>query len=118
MHEIVLALSCQIQNFIVWCVTAAFVLRATILLCQLLTILCMILVQTRFIIVRIYLCVCVCVYIYIFFFFPPLLFQIIRGSEILEVLHTNQDVKNYLFSLYNCQYADFFKNLGMHINFE
>ncbi|GFG39468.1 hypothetical protein Cfor_08417 [Coptotermes formosanus] len=38
--------------------------------------------------------------------------KIIRGSEILEVLHTNQDVKNYLFSLYNCQYADFFKNLA------
>jgi len=53
-------------------------------------------------------------YIYIFFSLS-LLFQIIRGSEILEVLHTNQDVKNYLFSLYNCQYADFFKNLGMHI---
>jgi len=67
----------------------------------------MILVHTCFVIVRIYL--------YIFF---SLLFQIIRGSEILEVLHTNQDVKNYLFSLYNCQYADFFKNLGMHINFE
>jgi 26S proteasome regulatory subunit N7 len=45
-------------------------------------------------------------------------FQIIKGSEILEVLHTNQDVKNYLFSLYNCQYADFFKNLGMDINFK
>ncbi|PNF18150.1 26S proteasome non-ATPase regulatory subunit 6 [Cryptotermes secundus] len=38
--------------------------------------------------------------------------KIIRGSEILEVLHTNQDVKNYLFSLYNCQYADFFNNLA------
>jgi 26S proteasome regulatory subunit N7 len=45
-------------------------------------------------------------------------FQIIRGSEILEVLHTNQDVKNFLFSLYNFQFADFFKNLGMDINFK
>nr|QBH74009.1 26S proteasome non-ATPase regulatory subunit [Orthoderella ornata] len=38
--------------------------------------------------------------------------KIIKGSEILEVLHTNQDVKDYLFSLYNCQYADFFKHLA------
>lgn len=38
--------------------------------------------------------------------------KIIKGSEILEVLHSNQDVKDYLFSLYNCHYADFFKNLG------
>ncbi|CAK9819917.1 26S proteasome non-ATPase regulatory subunit 6 [Anthophora plagiata] len=36
----------------------------------------------------------------------------IAGSEILEVLHSNPDVKDYLFSLYNCQYADFFKNLA------
>ncbi|KOX74011.1 26S proteasome non-ATPase regulatory subunit 6 [Melipona quadrifasciata] len=36
----------------------------------------------------------------------------IKGSEILEVLHSNPDVKDYLFSLYNCQYADFFKNLA------
>lgn len=109
MHEIVLACSCQPQNFIVWCITAVSVLCVTIHLCHLLNILCTILVHTCFIIVRIYL--------YIYFFFS-LLFQIIRGSEILEVLHTNQDVKNYLFSLYNCQYADFFKNLGVHINFE
>lgn len=39
-------------------------------------------------------------------------FQIIRGSEILEVLHSLPDVKDFLFSLYNCHYADFFKNLG------
>ena len=38
--------------------------------------------------------------------------KIIKGSEILEVLHSNSDVKDYLFSLYNCQYADFFKNLA------
>lgn len=35
-----------------------------------------------------------------------------RGSEILEVLHSLPDVKEYLFSLYNCQYADFFLNLA------
>lgn len=39
--------------------------------------------------------------------------KIIKGSEILEVLHSNTDVKDYLFSLYNCHYADFFKNLGI-----
>ncbi|RLU23768.1 hypothetical protein DMN91_003976 [Ooceraea biroi] len=38
--------------------------------------------------------------------------KIIKGSEILEVLHSNLDVKDYLFSLYNCHYADFFKNLA------
>ncbi|XP_012258466.1 26S proteasome non-ATPase regulatory subunit 6 [Athalia rosae] len=38
--------------------------------------------------------------------------KIIKGSEILEVLHTNPDTKDYLFSLYNCHYADFFKNLA------
>lgn len=42
--------------------------------------------------------------------------KIIKGSEILEVLHSNQDVKDYLFSLYNCHYADFFKNLGKLID--
>lgn len=39
--------------------------------------------------------------------------KIIKGSEILETLHSNPDCKEYLFSLYNCHYADFFKNLGM-----
>ncbi|XP_046984675.1 26S proteasome non-ATPase regulatory subunit 6 [Schistocerca americana] len=38
--------------------------------------------------------------------------KIVKGSEILEVLHSNTDVKDYLFSLYNCLYADFFKNLA------
>lgn len=38
--------------------------------------------------------------------------KIIKGSEILEVLHSNTDVKDYLFSLYNCHYADFFKTLA------
>ncbi|XP_058795294.1 26S proteasome non-ATPase regulatory subunit 6 [Phymastichus coffea] len=38
--------------------------------------------------------------------------KIIKGSEILEVLHSNPDIKEYLFSLYNCHYADFFKNLA------
>jgi len=38
--------------------------------------------------------------------------EVIKGSEILEVLHQTEDVKKYLFSLYNCQYADFFQELG------
>lgn len=38
--------------------------------------------------------------------------KIVRGSEILEVLHSLPDVKDYLFSLYNCQYAECFVNLA------
>jgi len=38
--------------------------------------------------------------------------KIVKGSEILEVLHSLPDVKDFLFSLYNCQYADFFVNLA------
>lgn len=37
--------------------------------------------------------------------------KVIKGAEIQEVLHSLPDVKNYLFSLYNCQYADFFRYL-------
>jgi len=37
---------------------------------------------------------------------------VIKGSEILEVLHQIPEVKKYLFSLYNCQYAEFFQCLG------
>jgi len=38
--------------------------------------------------------------------------EVIKGSEILEVLYQCKDVKKYLFSLYNCQYAEFFQELG------
>jgi len=38
--------------------------------------------------------------------------SVIKGSEILEVLHQCPQVKKYLFSLYNCQYAEFFQELG------
>ncbi|XP_045477302.1 26S proteasome non-ATPase regulatory subunit 6 [Harmonia axyridis] len=38
--------------------------------------------------------------------------KVIKGSEILEVLHSEPSVKEYLFSLYNCQYAEFFTNLA------
>ena len=35
--------------------------------------------------------------------------DVIKGSEILEVLYQCPDVKKYLFSLYNCQYSEFFQ---------
>jgi 26S proteasome regulatory subunit N7 len=38
--------------------------------------------------------------------------KVTRGAEILEVLHGLPNIKNYLFSLYECRYADFFKSLG------
>jgi len=38
--------------------------------------------------------------------------MVIKGSEILEVLHQIPQVNKYLFSLYNCQYAEFFQCLG------
>lgn len=37
--------------------------------------------------------------------------KVIKGSEIQEVLHSLPNVKQYLISLYKCQYADFFKEL-------
>ena len=38
--------------------------------------------------------------------------RVIRGSKIQEVLHRLPDTKNYLYSVYNCQYGDFFQQLG------
>jgi len=43
---------------------------------------------------------------------PDLRSKVIKGSEILEVLHSLPDVKEFLFSLYNCQYDSFFQNLA------
>jgi len=43
--------------------------------------------------------------------------QVIRGAEILEVLHGNADVHDYLFSLYDCQYAKFFRKLSWVENY-
>jgi len=43
---------------------------------------------------------------------PDLREKVTRGAEILEVLHSLPQVKNYLFSLYECRYADFFKSLA------
>lgn len=38
--------------------------------------------------------------------------KVVKGSEILEVLHSTPDIREYLFSLYNCQYAEFFQKLA------
>lgn len=38
--------------------------------------------------------------------------KVVQGSEILEVLHGAPDISEYLFSLYRCQYALFFKKLA------
>jgi 26S proteasome regulatory subunit N7 len=38
--------------------------------------------------------------------------KVSRNAEILEVLHGLPQIKNYLFSIYECRYADFFKSLA------
>lgn len=38
--------------------------------------------------------------------------KVIKGAEIQEVLHQLPTVKHYLFSLFDCQYADFFTHLS------
>lgn len=38
--------------------------------------------------------------------------KVVKGSEILEVLHGTPDISEYLFSLYKCQYALFFRKLA------
>uniref|UniRef100_A0A1L8DT21 26S proteasome non-ATPase regulatory subunit 6 n=1 Tax=Nyssomyia neivai TaxID=330878 RepID=A0A1L8DT21_9DIPT len=38
--------------------------------------------------------------------------KVVKGSEIQEVLHSLSEVKAYLTSLYNCQYAEFFVTLA------
>jgi len=42
-------------------------------------------------------------------FFP----KVVNGAEILEVLHQLPVTSQFLLSLYNCHYADFFLALGM-----
>lgn len=46
-----------------------------------------------------------------------LCFQVIKGAEILEVLHSLPAVRQYLFSLYECRYAAFFQSLGKALFF-
>jgi len=43
---------------------------------------------------------------------PKLREKVTRGSEILEVLHSLPEVKDFLFSLYDCRYSDFFQRLA------
>lgn len=43
--------------------------------------------------------------------------KVVRGSEIQEVLHGLPTVREYLMSLYDCRYADFFLSLGQFLNF-
>ncbi|KAK9890051.1 hypothetical protein WA026_008858 [Henosepilachna vigintioctopunctata] len=38
--------------------------------------------------------------------------KVIKGSEILEVLHSDPETKCFLFSLFNCQYSEFFVYLA------
>ena len=38
--------------------------------------------------------------------------KVVIGSEILEVLHDQPKVRQYLFSLYECQYEQFFSSLA------
>ncbi|XP_023649742.1 26S proteasome non-ATPase regulatory subunit 6 [Paramormyrops kingsleyae] len=44
---------------------------------------------------------------------PDLREKVIKGSEILEVLHGLPAVRQYLFSLYECRYSVFFQSLAM-----
>jgi len=39
--------------------------------------------------------------------------KILRGAEIQEVLHSQPQLKRFLMSLYECKYAEFFKNLAL-----
>ena len=43
--------------------------------------------------------------------------KVVKGSEIQEVLHSSQDLKTYLLSLYECQYQTFFQKLGEYTMF-
>ncbi|KAG8435868.1 hypothetical protein GDO86_007093, partial [Hymenochirus boettgeri] len=43
---------------------------------------------------------------------PDLREKVIKGAEILEVLHSLPTVRQYLFSLYECRYGVFFQSLG------
>ncbi|KAM7006696.1 LOW QUALITY PROTEIN: 26S proteasome non-ATPase regulatory subunit 6 [Tautogolabrus adspersus] len=43
---------------------------------------------------------------------PDLREKVIKGAEILEVLHSLPSVRQYLFSLYECRYSVFFQSLA------
>ncbi|KAM6947112.1 26S proteasome non-ATPase regulatory subunit 6 [Anarhichas minor] len=44
---------------------------------------------------------------------PDLREKVIKGAEILEVLHSLPNIRQYLFSLYECRYSVFFQSLAM-----
>ena len=56
-------------------------------------------------------CILKNMYVCLVYYFT-LMFQVIKGSEILEVLHSLPKIRNFLFSLYDCRYAEFFRMLG------
>ena len=43
---------------------------------------------------------------------PQLRDKVVRGAEVLEILHAKPELREYLMSLYDCRYAAFFKSLG------
>ncbi|KAK3102495.1 hypothetical protein FSP39_011781 [Pinctada imbricata] len=43
---------------------------------------------------------------------PELREKVVKGSEILEVLHSLPKIRNFLFSLYDCHYGEFFRMLA------
>ena len=38
--------------------------------------------------------------------------KVLKGAEIQEVLHSSDDLREYLHALYDCQYQTFFLKLG------
>ncbi|XP_047203461.1 26S proteasome non-ATPase regulatory subunit 6 [Girardinichthys multiradiatus] len=44
---------------------------------------------------------------------PDLREKVIKGAEILEVLHSLPPIRQYLFSLYECRYSVFFQSLAL-----
>ncbi|KAG1671606.1 26S proteasome non-ATPase regulatory subunit 6 [Nymphon striatum] len=38
--------------------------------------------------------------------------KVVKGSEILEVLHSSLEIREYLFTLYNCHYEEFYQSLA------
>ncbi|XP_072027586.1 26S proteasome non-ATPase regulatory subunit 6-like [Amphiura filiformis] len=38
--------------------------------------------------------------------------KVVKGSEILEVMHSLPELRSFLFSLYDCKYAEFFQTLA------
>jgi 26S proteasome regulatory subunit N7 len=43
---------------------------------------------------------------------PDLRSKVTKGAEILEILHGLPEVRSFLFSLYDCNYVEFFKTLA------